>query len=343
MTENLQSIDSKVYHQHLEEVSRICDSSRLTLVQMYWNIGNYITEISVKNAGNTGYGTMVLKRLSEDLTRKYGKGYSGTNLKNMRSFHRAYNIENISPEIEWTSYVLLLTVKDPEKREELENRIINESLSPFRLRQELTELRIKESLALNREYTPPQINCIRGRLYTYAPAKNTKQPQSENEITIDCGFNIIRRIKTKDTSWAENTPLLLSVKKRDTYTFIQSGGAENTDLYTYTAYIEKIIDGDTILALIDCGFSTTIKMRLRLKGIDAPEIDTPEGVKALEFVKKALKDSPVIGIKTYKADKYSRYLADIFYLPHESNPEKIITEGIYLNQQLLDKGLAIKS
>jgi len=47
--------------------------------------------------------------------------------------------------------------------------------------------------------------------------------------------------------------------------------------------------------------------------------------------------------KTYRADKYSPYLADIFYLSGEIRPQKIISEGFFLNQQLLDNGLAIKA
>ena len=49
---------------------------------------------------------------------------------------------------------------------------------------------------------------------------------------------------------------------------------------------------------------------------------------------------PVIGVKTYKPDKYSRYIDKIFYLPGETSPHKVIEEGIFLNQQLFDNGLA---
>ena len=45
-------------------------------------------------------------------------------------------------------------------------------------------------------------------------------------------------------------------------------------------------------------------------------------------------------IQTHKYDKYTRYLADVFYLPGSTNPKVIIKQGIHLNQQLLDKGLA---
>jgi len=47
--------------------------------------------------------------------------------------------------------------------------------------------------------------------------------------------------------------------------------------------------------------------------------------------------------KTYRADKYSPYLADIFYLPGETSSQKIISKGFFLNQQLIDNDLAIKA
>ncbi len=39
-------------------------------------------------------------------------------------------------------------------------------------------------------------------------------------------------------------------------------------------------------------------------------------------------------------DKYARYLSDIFYLPGSKNPERVCSQGQFLNQELLDKGLA---
>ena len=48
---------------------------------------------------------------------------------------------------------------------------------------------------------------------------------------------------------------------------------------------------------------------------------------------------PIV-ICTHHYDKYARYLADVFYLPDVNAPQAIYAQGIYLNQQLLDKGLA---
>ena len=42
-------------------------------------------------------------------------------------------------------------------------------------------------------------------------------------------------------------------------------------------------------------------------------------------------------ICTHHYDKYTRHLADVFYLPDSTYPQAIYAQGIYLNQQLIDK------
>ena len=41
-------------------------------------------------------------------------------------------------------------------------------------------------------------------------------------------------------------------------------------MYEYKAKLIRVIDGDTIDALIDLGFDVWVKKRIRLYGIDAP-------------------------------------------------------------------------
>ena len=41
-----------------------------------------------------------------------------------------------------------------------------------------------------------------------------------------------------------------------------------------------------------------------------------------------------------KDDKYDRYLADVFFLAGARRPKRILKEGLFLNQVLLDKGMA---
>jgi endonuclease YncB( thermonuclease family) len=104
-----------------------------------------------------------------------------------------------------------------------------------------------------------------------------------------------------------------------------------SDLYTYRAYLDYVIDGDTVVLYVDLGFDTFSRQKLRLRGIDTPELKTPEGEKAKTFVEEILKKAKIITIKTYRKDKYDRYLADIF----------VGSKEIFLNQKLLDEKLAV--
>ena len=42
--------------------------------------------------------------------------------------------------------------------------------------------------------------------------------------------------------------------------------------YRYRAELDRVVDGDTLDVVIDLGFYIKIKERIRLEGIDAPEI-----------------------------------------------------------------------
>ena len=86
---------------------------------------------------------------------------------------------------------------------------------------------------------------------------------------------------------------------------------------------------------------TGVRQKLRLRRIDVLEFNTPEGRKAKSFVSSVLSICPFVVIKTHKSDKYDQYLSDIFYLPGVDDVEKINQEGVFLNKELLDKGMAV--
>ncbi|MFH2006501.1 MAG: thermonuclease family protein [bacterium] len=44
----------------------------------------------------------------------------------------------------------------------------------------------------------------------------------------------------------------------------------------------------------------------------------------------------------YKTDKYARYIADVFYYTEKATPAVTFERGVFLNQELLDKGLAVR-
>lgn len=78
--------------------------------------------------------------------------------------------------------------------------------------------------------------------------------------------------------------------------------------------------------------------RLRLRGIDCPELATRAGRNARAFVEECL--SRVGFVSTHRTDTYGRYLADLRYRPGEVDPNVVARRGSYLNRELLDRHLA---
>lgn len=58
-----------------------------TMISTYWNVGKRIVEEEQKGHNRAAYGTKLLIRLSEELTREYGSGYSKRYLAYFRKFY----------------------------------------------------------------------------------------------------------------------------------------------------------------------------------------------------------------------------------------------------------------
>lgn len=107
-------------------------------------------------------------------------------------------------------------------------------------------------------------------------------------------------------------------------------------MYTYKALIIDVYDGDTVTALIDLGLHVKIQGRIRLKGINTPELHGARRADGL--ISKARTEELVLNkeviIKTYrdKQEKYGRWLGEIFM--NETDTKSV-------NQILLDEGLAV--
>ncbi|MBS5607492.1 MAG: DUF1016 family protein [Enterocloster asparagiformis] len=67
----------------------------LSMVYTYYNIGRMITEEEQKGNDRADYGKYVLKELSLHLVERFGKGFSVTNLKQMRQFYMIYSKDQI--------------------------------------------------------------------------------------------------------------------------------------------------------------------------------------------------------------------------------------------------------
>jgi len=109
--------------------------------------------------------------------------------------------------------------------------------------------------------------------------------------------------------------------------------------YVYKAFVERVIDGDTVLLRVDLGFQVFKQQRIRFSQIDAPALDTEEGKKAYEYLRDRLAEVDSVMVKTHKIDIYGRFLGDVFYSHKHKSRDKVFLSGIYLNQELADRGL----
>jgi len=87
-------------------------------------------------------------------------------------------------------------------------------------------------------------------------------------------------------------------------------------MYEYRASIVDVHDGDTMHVEVDLGLDIGTRLTVRLYGLNAPELSTPEGRAALEWVNQwvaAHASSGVIVLRTIKdhREKYGRYLGII--------------------------------
>ena len=53
-------------------------------------------------------------------------------------------------------------------------------------------------------------------------------------------------------------------------------------MYKYNAKLDRVVDGDTVDALVDLGFDTWKKVRIRMHGMNAPESRTRDLEEKLE-------------------------------------------------------------
>ena len=129
------------------DVSKIIDAARESAVRSvnaamtaaYWLIGRRIVEFEQSGEERAEYGAALIERLAEDLTGRFGRGFSRQNVQNMRLFYLSYPIEKIrqtpsgiseAASIEmgfddllvvfplpWSAYVRLLSVRNESARE----------------------------------------------------------------------------------------------------------------------------------------------------------------------------------------------------------------------------------
>ena len=109
-----------------------------TLIMTYWQIGKIIVEDEQQHESRAEYGKQTLKTLSKVLTDEYGKGFSRSNLQNMRLFYLVYpKCQSVTGKLSWTHYCELLLISDEQKRSFYEKECANARWSVRELKRQI--------------------------------------------------------------------------------------------------------------------------------------------------------------------------------------------------------------
>lgn len=274
-------------------------------VREAWETGRLIHSHVLFHKERAAYGKEVLKHLSNDL------GMSKTELEYRVQFAKTYPIAPPAGQLSWAHYREILSLEDVKEREEVTRQAEEQNWTRAQVREEIRRRRFRtqapEKLP---EMTP-------GPLNTY------KIIRLKNHLKIDLGFGIYHDLAQKDAGKF----------KEGEFVVFEKGKLKKTPealLFTYQAVVTQGVDGDTFHALIDLGFGITLAQRVRLRRVDAAELETAEGKEAKIFLEKILaRDQGRILMRSIDLDQHGRPLADVW------------VKGKLVDQELLEEGLAV--
>ena len=83
----------------------------------------------------------------------------------------------------------------------------------------------------------------------------------------------------------------------------------------YRGVVSEVHDGDTVYVKLDIGFDLTVYARVRIKGINAPELSTAAGKRARDFAKAVLPVGTGVLVTSYGWDKYGGRIDGVVGMP----------------------------
>lgn len=142
----VESMDNKIIKPLVGEIRNILDTARRNiarevnneLIISYWKIGEIIIRYEQNDSIRAEYGDQTLKHLSKTLTAEFGKGFSRSNLQNMRSFYINYEkCQTLSGKLSWSHYCELLSIAEKDKRGFYEREAVNSNWSVRELKRQI--------------------------------------------------------------------------------------------------------------------------------------------------------------------------------------------------------------
>ncbi len=169
-----------------------------TMTKTYFLIGKKIVEEEQNGSERAEYGENLITNLALRLTQEFGKGFSKTNLKQMKSFYLAYGKgQTVSDQfkLSWSHYLILMRMENINERNFYEIESIENNWSLRELRRQIDSA-LYERLILSRDKNKIKSLALKGQILE-KPADVVKDPYileflgleektnySENELEI---------------------------------------------------------------------------------------------------------------------------------------------------------------
>lgn len=295
----------------------------------YHEVGRLINDHLLEGKHRADYGARLVRQLAEDLDINHALLYDALQL--YRCFPKVYARRQLG----WGHYRAVLRLQERASREKLLREAEDQGWSTREL-----ERRVRASLGAP-EDTPtpdtpsptPAFSPLRGLLKVF---RGRDLPPSGR--VVDLGFTVYLPPRELNKETVPKGAFLVNRTNR-MYAVLRTRSRQSRH-FTYLARVERVVDGDTLIVHIQNIFGVLIRQRVRLRGIDTPELGTKAGKRAKAFVEIALADHAFVGITSTKPDAYDRYLVDVFIPNENDRGQDIIDHGRCLNQVLLEEGLA---
>ncbi len=274
------------------------------------------------HGGRADYGAEVINKLARDL------GAARTTLYQCSQFARYFPIVRHGGQLGWSHYRLLVQVDDEAKRLALLEQTVKHGWTSPELQE-----RVRAFNALALEPSPSAASL--GKVDWLTPERGTPglHPVVAKAVglSVDLGF---RHYWPLTAEQAKRFAAGDIVRIAGDESLHAAEGATKSELFTYAARLVRTVDGDTLVVALELSPGVFLEQKLRLRGLDCPEMSTPEGKAAKRFVDALAAKTTAIVIHTTKPDKYDRYLADVFLTTDDGE--------IFLNNALLENGQAVR-
>lgn len=155
----------------IESVKKIILDSRKSaaininheLIAAYWNVGKVTIANEKANSVDTTSSRQIILELSKRLTIEIGRGFSRSNLFNMRKFYLGYpDVQTLSGQLTWSHICELLIIEDVQKKEFYEKEAINSPWSVRELKRQIDSslFEIVFTIALYYSYIENPRRCL---------------------------------------------------------------------------------------------------------------------------------------------------------------------------------------